>query len=102
MRNSLIVAAALATLAALSASPSWAGWGCRAVGEPSKAVSLSWADRTEAEARAEALSNCQTSKPESCHITDCKEGVDTEAQAGAIWPHGSRNCESNGPGTPCK
>jgi hypothetical protein len=102
MRNGLVVATALMMLAALAASPSWAGWGCQALSATSKAVSLSWADRTEADARAEALNNCQTRQHEQCHITDCKEGVDTEAQAGAIWPHGSRTCESNGPGTPCK
>ena len=102
MRNGLVVATALTTLVALTASPSWAGWGCQALIASGKIVSLSWGDRTEADARAEALNNCQINQPEPCHITDCKEGIDTEAQAGAIWPHGARKCESNGPGTPCK
>ena len=45
-----------------------------------------WSEDTEAEARKDVLKNCQDFKQGACEIISCRDNVDSQRQAHAIWP----------------
>lgn len=100
-RQVLVTASLLLVAAAAGASPAWAGWGCGAISD-SGAMGRTWNADSEAEARTLALKYCGT-EGKSCHIINCRDNVNTQEQAHALWPpqgpvdhcYGSGECKTD-------
>jgi hypothetical protein len=88
MHKQVLVTASLLVLAvaagAVSASPARAGWGCGAINDDG-GMGRTWHADSEREARTQALKACAT-EGKSCHIINCRENIDTQQQAHALWP----------------
>jgi hypothetical protein len=85
MHKHLIVVAGVLVLTTAS-GPAWAGWGCAARASNGK-LGSTWANKTEDEARANALKFCAAAGSH-CRVIGCSSDIDNEAQADAKWPTG--------------
>ncbi len=102
-KHLLAMASFLIVLAAASASPALAKWGCAARG-PSNSWGNSLAANSEAEAREAALKTCANGyakanggKVIACHIIGCNSNIDTPEQTLATWPAPTRITVKCGP-----
>lgn len=64
------------------------GWGCRA-GASDNSVTHTWGNDSEQEARAYTLKLCKSVHP-GCYITECAPNINTQAEADAKWPLGTK------------
>lgn len=101
----LIVAGVLTLTVSMGTSTARAGWGCgfRWRGLQNGIYGSVWKNPTEAGARKLSLDICkEPPQPhKGCFIVGCRENVDTEEQAHAIWPLGSGKpvgCRGNATG----
>lgn len=62
-----------------------AGWGCLGKSRD-KLEFRTWSVADQAGARKAVLGTCQKEHHAGCHIVACRENVDTQAQAFAVWP----------------
>jgi len=100
MHRYLIITASILVLAATNTSTAWAGWGCgfRWPGLASDRNGSVWALPTMEKARQAAMRLCKQTQ-NGCFVTNCREGIDTEKQAHAVWPFGGApavNCFGSG------
>lgn len=65
-----------------------AGWGCLAK-SGDKLEFRTWSVADQTGARNAVLGTCRKEKHPGCHIVACKEHVETQAQAFAVWPGGA-------------
>jgi hypothetical protein len=84
MRRGFLIAASLSLVAGTCASPAWAGWGCGSQLYPGGHF-RTYGFATKKEAGAAMLRLCGTLHRD-CRITGCRENIDTQEQANAVWP----------------
>src|SRR5579871_5893755 len=68
----------------VSSSAASAKWACAA--KNSRSTFRMWSEDTEAEARKDVLKNCRDSKGGPCEIVSCRDNVDSQDEAHALWP----------------
>jgi hypothetical protein len=86
MMRAVFAFALIVAVYGVSSSTAWAKWGCAAKND--QRTFRMWSEDTEAEARKDVLKNCQNFKPKqgACKIISCRDNVDSQDQAHAIWP----------------
>jgi hypothetical protein len=91
MHKYLISAASGFLILAVTTGPGWANWGCKAITTDDQYQGVSWDEPTQAQASSGAIRACMAGGGHGCHIYDCRNDVNYEAQADALWPSGHSN-----------
>jgi hypothetical protein len=84
MRKGFLIAASLSLIAGTYASPALAAWGCGSQLYPGGHFRTS-GFATKKEAGGAMLRLCGQ-QHRDCRILSCRENIETEAQANAVWP----------------
>lgn len=89
---------AFVLLAAGSGTPASAGWGCAAKSARG-AMGRAWNSPSRSQAERDALKFCANGHGGRCHVIGCRENVDTQAEAHALWPSSGtvNRCYGKGP-----
>ena len=90
-----VVTGCLVLTVAVAASPAFAGWGCQAK-DAQGFNNFSWGSATEEAARDYTMGLCSSDGHKGCRIIECRSGVDTQADASAMWSIGTKTTKCIG------